>query len=104
MDSLLQTKLPEVVELFEEHQVSRAYAFGSIVTKHFNNNSDIDLLISFNEGLDPVRYGEHYFSLVDKLEALFDRKVDLVTELSLKNPYFIKAINNSKVALYERFN
>jgi predicted nucleotidyltransferase len=104
MDILLQTKLPEVVGLFEEHQVVKAYAFGSVVTEHFNQGSDIDLLVSFKDGLDPVRYGEHYFSLVDKLEALFDRKVDLVTELSLKNPYLIKAINNSKVVLYERSN
>ncbi len=104
MNILLQAKLHEIAELFEEHQVAKAYAFGSVVTEHFNKASDIDLLVSFKDGLDPVLYGEHYFSLVDKLEALFDRKVDLVTELSLKNPYLIKAINNSKVVLYERSN
>jgi hypothetical protein len=38
--------------------------------------------------------------LHDKLEALFQRKVDLLTENSLSNPYFIESIEETKELLY----
>jgi predicted nucleotidyltransferase len=101
MEKLLQSKLPEVVKLMKLHKVKRAYAFGSSVNGHFKRTSDIDLLVAFDDDLDPVEYGEQYFDLADKLETLLNRPVDLITELSLKNPYFIKRINETKVALYE---
>lgn len=101
MEKLLQSKLPEVVKLLHFHKVKRAYAFGSVVNGGFQPTSDIDLLVAFEDNLDPVEYGEHYFELVNKLEILFNRSVDLVTELSLKNPYFIKVLNETKVVLYE---
>lgn len=101
MNEVLQSQLPNVISLLKSHQVKRAYAFGSAVKGNFSSVSDIDLLIAFDEGIEPVRYGELYFHLVDELEALLHRPVDLITELSLKNPYFIKDINKTKIVLYE---
>jgi len=101
MVDFLQNKIPSVVELLRKHKVKRAYAFGSAVTGDFNKDSDIDLLIAFEDNLDPVEYGQHYFDLADQLEQLLQRPVDLITEPSLKNPYFIKSVNASKIALYE---
>lgn len=101
MNEVLKTQLPNVISLLKSHQVKRAYAFGSVVKGNFSLDSDIDLLIAFEEGLDPVKYGELYFNLADELESLLHRSVDLVTEPSLKNPYFIKDINQTKIALYE---
>ncbi len=101
MVDILQNKIPYVVELLRKHKVKRAYAFGSAVTGDFNKDSDIDLLIAFEDNLDPVEYGQHYFDLADQLEQLLQRPVDLITEPSLKNPYFIKSVNESKIALYE---
>ncbi|HCZ35009.1 MAG TPA: nucleotidyltransferase [Cytophagales bacterium] len=101
MVKLLSDKLPAVVQLLKKHKVKRAYAFGSAVDGNFTTASDIDLLIAFEDNLDPVEYGVQYFELADQLELLLKRPVDLVTELSLKNPYFISSINKSKVPLYE---
>jgi len=101
MVDILQNKIPSVVELLRKHKVKRAYAFGSAVTGDFNKDSDIDLLIAFEDNLDPVEYGQHYFDLADQLEQLLQRPVELITEPSLKNPYFIKSVNESKIALYE---
>lgn len=101
MIALLEDKMSTVISLLKKHKVKRAYAFGSAVSGDFNESSDIDLLIGFDEGLDPVEYGEHYFELAEQLEELLKRPVDLVTEASLKNPYFIKSLNEKKVALYE---
>jgi len=38
--------------------------------------------------------------LHDKLRDYFNREIDLITEKSLKNPYFIKEINETKKLIY----
>ena len=97
----IQEQLPDLISLLKSHRVKRAYAFGSVCTPNFNNSSDVDLLISFEEGIDPIEYGDLYWSLDEKLPALLHRPVDLLTEKQLRNPYFIKVMNNTKTALYE---
>jgi predicted nucleotidyltransferase len=101
MNEALKSFLPQVVTLLKSHRVKRAYAFGSVVNGPFEKDSDIDLLIAFEDHIDPVKYGELYFDLSEQLEALLNRPVDLITEPSLKNPYFIKSVNETKVPLYE---
>ena len=58
----VENKIPSLIKLLQTHKVKRAYAFGSVCTNHFNSNSDIDLLIAFEDGLDPVEYGDLYWS------------------------------------------
>lgn len=101
MVEVLKNKMPVVVQLLKKHKVKRAYAFGSAVTGGFGKDSDIDLLVAFDDALDPVEYGQHYFELAEQLEQILKHPVDLVTEASLKNPYFIKSLNETKVPLYE---
>jgi len=98
----LQQKLPEVQRLFKEHKIKRAYAFGSVVTDKFNDESDVDFLISFEDNLDPLVSGENYWSLLETFQDLFKRDVDLVTERSLRNPYFIERLNETKQLIYEQ--
>ncbi|MCG3165916.1 MAG: hypothetical protein POELPBGB_01691 [Bacteroidia bacterium] len=97
----LEAVLPEVIKVLKEHNVRRAYAFGSVCTEQFNNKSDVDLLIAFAEGLDPLKKGQSIWDLEDALSKLLHRDVDIVTENSLKNPYFIKELNETKVRIYE---
>lgn len=104
----MQKKIPvisnffqEVTQILRENKVTRAYAFGSVMTSKFTEDSDIDLLVSFETNLDPVEYGDYYFNLIEKLESLLHRKVDITTEKSLSNPYFIKSINKTKTPIYE---
>lgn len=81
------------------HNVKSLFAFGSVCTNRFNEKSDIDLLISFNH-MDFGDYADTYFDLADKFENLFHRPVDLVTDKSLSNPYFIESVNLTKTLLY----
>ena len=77
------------------------YAFGSSITNGFKeDSSDIDLLIELNT-IDPIKKGETLLKLWDKLEAFFQRKVDLLTLSSIKNPILKKNIEASKVLVYE---
>jgi len=77
------------------------YAFGSVVSERFRDESDLDFLISFSDQLTIEEYTRNYFSLYYSLNELFSRKIDLVTESSLSNPYLIESINESKQLIYE---
>ena len=81
------------------HNVKTLFAFGSVCSDAFNENSDVDLLISF-QPMDYGDYADTYFDLANKFESLFHRPVDLVTDKSLSNPYFIESVNKSKTLIY----
>ena len=90
MQEFISQKLPEVRALFSKNKVERAYLFGSACTEHFRSDSDVDVLIKFQDGISAETYTDSYFLLAEELGKLFERKVDLLTETSLSNPYFIK--------------
>ena len=96
----LQQKLSVLIPLFKQYNVSTAYAFGSVTTDKFNSKSDIDLLVDFDETMEPAERGEMIWQMWDDLEKIFKRRVDLVTEKSLTNPYFIEELNEKKMLLY----
>lgn len=99
MINLIQNKKQELQRLCEEYDIKIMYVFGSATTSDFNEASDIDILISFKE-IPFDRYTDNYFELHEKLEELFFRKVDLLTERSLSNPYFIQSVEKTKQLLY----
>jgi predicted nucleotidyltransferase len=98
--SSIQAYLPQVIELLVKHKIRSAYVFGSVLTDNFNEQSDVDFLVNLLDGLDPVDAGEHLWDLEYELGDLLHRKIDLLTERSLKNPYFIKELNQTKVSIY----
>ena len=100
INSTIQSYLPKVIELFKKHKIKNAYIFGSALTDRFNNESDVDFIVNLQDGLNPVDAGEHLSDLEYELKDLLLRDVDLITERSLKNPYFISEINATKIAIY----
>ncbi|MCK5847392.1 MAG: nucleotidyltransferase domain-containing protein [Bacteroidales bacterium] len=100
MNEIITTNLKQINALCNKYNVNTLFAFGSVMTPDFNNESDIDLLISFNKIHDYGEYADNYFLLIEKLEKLFNRSVDLVTEKSMANPYFIKSVNKTKTLIY----
>ena len=79
--------------------VEKMYLFGSTLTQHFNNQSDVDLLVKFKK-IDLAQYFDNYINLKEKLKSLFGREVDLLEEQTLKNPVLINSINQSKTLIY----
>ena len=96
----LQQFMPKVIELLKKHKIKSAYVFGSVLSDRFNEESDVDFLVNLQDGLDPVEAGGHLWDLGYDLEDLLSRKIDLITERSLKNPYFIKELNETKFPIY----
>ena len=45
MNAIILSNINTIRHLFEQHKIEKAHVFGSVVTKEFNENSDIDFLI-----------------------------------------------------------
>ena len=103
MNKLVKNRISEIANLCQTCRVDKLWIFGSANTPAFNDKSDFDFLVSFEE-MDVVDYAENYFLLVGNLEKVLNRDVDLVTVNSLSNPYFIKAVEESKSLIYDRQN
>ena len=99
MNKILTERINELKRLCELYRVRTMYAFGSVCTDNFKEDSDIDLLIAFDD-LSFDQYTDNYFELHYKLQDLFNRQIDLLTVNSLSNPYFIKGIEQTKELIY----
>ena len=106
MQLLLEKRKKELQRICQTLKIKRLYAFGSVVSVRFNEKSDINFLISFHDNLSVEEYTNNYFSLHYQLQDLFKQEIEIVTERTLSNPYFIKSINESKELIYEnkKFN
>ena len=82
--------------------VDKMYFFGSALSSKFNEDtSDIDVLVEVAD-MPPEERGEGLIALWDGLEMLFNRKVDLLTEHSLRNPFLKKELEQTKKLIYDR--
>lgn len=101
LNESIQTKLSEFIALFRNHHVKTLYAFGSSVNNNFiEESSDIDFLIEIDND-DPIERGEDLLNIWDKFEEFFHRKVDLLTNASIKNPVLRRNIDATKVLIYD---
>lgn len=97
----ISTRFSDFKSLCENHKVKYLYAFGSSTNDNFDiGKSDIDLLVEI-DSTDPMDKGEMLLSLWDNFEKFFNRKVDLLTDTSIKNPYLRKSVDSTKVLLYD---
>lgn len=96
---LVQPHLDELRHLCARFGVSRLELFGSATTRDFDpSKSDLDFLVEFE-----ARDGGHfdaYFGLLEALEGLFERPIDLVMIRAVSNPYFFEGIEDSRTLLY----
>jgi len=99
MKRIIEEKIDTLKDLCKTYDVKTMHVFGSACTDNFNDKSDIDILISFKD-ISIEKYTDNYFDLHYKLEKLFDRNIDLLTENSLSNPYLIESIDETKQLLY----
>ena len=100
----IETNKEKNHSILKSHGVTKAELFGSAVRDDFNDESDIDLLVTFSDEIGLLDYADNYFALKEALESLFDRNVDIVSSRSLKNPVLIDEINKLKIRAYAAYN
>jgi len=100
MNEFIQNKLVEIIAICKKHHVVSISLFGSAAKNTMHNNSDFDFLVEFSSQIDVLEYADNYFSLKECLQEILNRKVDLVSTKSLKNPILKEEIYQSKIELY----
>lgn len=100
MISEIEQHRREIDALCREHGVEQLALFGSAASGSFRaNSSDLDFLVEFRAPMTPG-YADRYFGLLEGLQKLFKRPVDLVVESAIRNPYFREAVDRNKALLY----
>lgn len=96
---IIDKNIEKIKDLCAKHNVAHLFVFGSILTRRFRKDSDIDLIVDF-ANVDAYNYADNYFDLKFSLEKLFKRKVDLLEDQAIRNPYLRKSIDSSKKLVY----
>lgn len=100
MIPLISDNLDAIADLCRAYRIRSLDVFGSAATGAFDpETSDIDLICDLGEYEPGV--AQRFMNFADALEALFGRKVDLLTEPQIQNPYFRYSVNKSRVRLHE---
>ena len=101
MIDLVAEKRSGIAEHCRRLNVRRLEVFGSAARgDDFDpERSDIDFLVEFYKHETPGAL-DRYLDLAESLEALLDRKVDLVINNHFANPYFRASVEASREPVY----
>jgi len=100
MNPVVERHRAELEALCRRYHVRRLDLFGSAASGQDRPaKSDLDFLVEF-EPLPAGAYADTYFGLLEDLERLFGRPVDLVVASAIKNPYFRDSVERTRVSLY----
>ena len=98
---VISERAADLERLCQRYRVRRLSLFGSATTdRGLTKASDLDFLVEF-EPLPPGVYADTYFGLLEALQQLFNKPVDLVVESAIRNPYFLVAVEATRTPLYE---
>ncbi len=88
----------DIEKICQDLSIRKFDIIGSATRDDFSDESDIDVLVTF-EGDENLF--DRYFSLKERLEDVFKRKVDVIEERAMRNPFFSQAVNSDRMNVYE---
>jgi predicted nucleotidyltransferase len=101
MNGLIEQHRDAIRALCQQYGVRRLDLFGSAATGAFDPaTSDLDFVATFANTRSPG-YADRYLGFAEALQALFGRSVDIITERSIRNPYFRQAVEASRQPIYD---
>ena len=91
----------ELERLCRLHRVQRLDLFGSAATGAFRpDESDLDFLVEFKPTASHRVYANAYLGLLEGLQDLFGRPIDLIVESTIENPYLRESVEESRTPVY----
>ncbi len=90
--------LKKHADILQKHKVTKIGLFGSYIKDRQKINSDIDLLVEFDDAAfdkNFTGYSQNYDALSTSLKKLFGREVDLVSDDMISpyiKPYVLKEV------------
>ena len=103
MISLIEDNRLAMTQLCQQYRVYRLSIFGSAISERFDpSRSDLDFLVSFADRQPTSEYADRYLGFADGLEKLLGRRIDLVSEQSIHNPFFRHEVETTRKVIYEQ--
>lgn len=101
MVDIIKQHRAELSRLCEKHGVRKLEVFGSAATgTEFDPAvSDLDFLVEY-QSLASDGYAHAYFGLLEDMQTLFGRPIDLVMTRAVRNKYFLRGIADSRTTVY----
>lgn len=93
--------IPIIKDYFAGQPVLQAYLFGSCARGEEDDNSDVDLLVTYDPKQKVTLFTISEMML--SLQQLINRPVDLIEESGLK-AFAVPSANKDKILIYERAN
>jgi|SRR5215207_1474073 len=82
---VIEARRTALEDLSQRYGVARLALFGSALRDHFDpDTTDLDLVVELP--MSPSEHAGAYFGLLEDLENLFARRVDLVEIGAVRNP------------------
>ena len=102
MIALIEQQKTSIAEACRKFGVRRLEVFGSAVRGDFQpERSDLDFIVQFTR-TGYAGYSDAFLDFAEALERLLGRKVDLLTERMIRNPYFRASVEATRQIVYEK--
>jgi len=98
MNAKLSISKEKIQEFCLRWKIVEFSLFGSVLRDDFDRDSDVDVLVSFSEDADWGLYD--WISMIEELEEIFGREVDLEEKSTLRNPFRRHAILSNREIIY----
>jgi predicted nucleotidyltransferase len=101
INTAITLPMEKIADFCQKWQVKELALFGSILRSDFNENSDVDVMVTFYSEAHPTLFD--LAEMEDELTQLFQRKVDLITRKGIetsRNYLRRQAILSSSQVIY----
>jgi len=100
LPEVITANMEEIRALCEKHGVKRLAVFGSAVKGTFDpDESDLDFVVEFFP-VALIDRGRAQLAMIESLESMLGRPVDLVDLTFVRNPYFREELDETQRELY----
>jgi len=98
MQSKIKLPKEKIEDFCRRWKIKEMSLFGSALREDFSPESDIDILVSFQENARWSLFD--WVDMIEELRGITGREVDLVERESLRNPFRRRAILANKEVIY----
>jgi predicted nucleotidyltransferase len=98
MNPRIQIDQERIAEFCRKWMVAEFSLFGSVLRDDFGPESDVDVAVALAPDAHWSLY--EWVDMIEELQEIFGRKVDLVEQTAIRNPYRRHEIFTTKQILY----
>jgi len=89
----------KIEDFCKKWKIAEFSIFGSALRADFSPKSDVDVLISFEPDIPWSLFD--WVDMIDELQGILGRGVDLVEKSGLRNPFRRHEILNNRLVIYD---